>query len=131
MWGGGGWRGTGGEEAMAGWGGGLWTSSASLPAACMTSLEEYTTRIWWHPPSDAASITDLIIGLPSNSSSNFSEPAMRVLEPAASTTAPTGSSASARRSNGGVAERIHSTSASARSASSATSRNREPSASTT
>src|SRR5713101_2011426 len=118
------------DDAMPVWAWGLWTSSASRPTACMTSLDEYTTRIWWHPPSDAASITDLIIGLPPNSSSNFSEPAMRVLEPAASTTAPTGNNASARRSNGGVAERIHSTSASALRAISAKSRNREPSAST-
>src|SRR5260370_362371 len=67
-------------------------------------------------------MTDFTSGLPSNSRSNFCVPGMRELEPAASTIAPTGSSASASLSNGGAVARIHSTSASALMASSTKSR---------
>src|SRR5207249_3726123 len=92
---------------------GLWMSSAAPSTALATSFDAYTTTTWWQPPFEAASIACLTIGWPSKSRSSFSVPPMRELEPAASTTAPTGSSDAARRSLEGRAARIHSTSAAA------------------
>ena len=109
---------------------GLWMSSAAPSTALATSFDAYTTTTWWQPPFEAASIACLTIGWPSKSRSSFSVPPMRELEPAASTTAPTGSSDAARRSLEGRAARIHSTSAAAAVAALAKSCRRALSAST-